>query len=364
MAQIIKWFIALVFTLFALATFMGHNYAQTIVIIAIVIILFYWPDFINKQLGRLFSVILRIIVIITIFSLNITVLSSGTKNTIYSSAVNKQKLIETYNNKLKDWPADTKDIYINTEYGNVHILTCGSPENPPLVLLHAASMGAHSWAENLSPLIEKYCIYAIDNIGEGNKSTLNDATFFPASGKDLADLYSLLFDSLKIQCATVFGASNGGFIAQVLAFYHPEKVESLLLFGPMGLTQLSKGSIFMMSVGSMYPFKFIRKAVTHWAIGHDNYCNQKYGDWFDIIIQGTIPSIAQPVPMTKFQKEKIKIPVVLFLGSNDPIVGNAELAKKAAMDYPDVRVEILESGHLIAVEKRNYINDKLYEILK
>lgn len=128
-------------------------------------------------------------------------------------------------------------------------------------MLHAASMGAHSWAENLEPLLDNYCIYSFDNIGEGNKSRLKEALNYPESGKEIADLYADLLDSLKIESAPVFGASNGGYIAQVLAYYHPEKVEKLLLFGPMGLTKLTDGSIFMLSVASMYPFQFIRNAV-------------------------------------------------------------------------------------------------------
>lgn len=361
--QTVKYILATLIALLALATFMGQNYVQTVCLVLTGIILVYWPLIIDKRIGENLSITVRIVSCVLFFVLAFTVFSPGPKTTIYTSFENRQKLMEVYNNKMTSWPEETSDIYIDTYYGVVHVLSCGSPDNPPLVLLHAASMGAHSWAENIDALIDKYHIYAIDNLGEGNKSALKYAAKFPKTGKEIADLYASVFDSLNIKQAPVFGASNGGYIAQLLACYYPEKVKSLALFGPMGLTPLSNKSIFMMSVVSMYPFRFVRNAVTRWAIGEDAYCNQKYGDWFDCIIKGTIPSIAHPVPLTRAQKEAIDIPVLLFLGTKDPIVGDAEIAKLKAQDYPNIQIEILESGHLIAVEQRDYINKKIREFL-
>ncbi len=361
--QIIKWIFATCIVLFSLATLMAKSYAQTSTLILLVIFLIYWPIYFKNRFGKHVSMISRIVIIAVLFSLNFTVFSPEPKTTIYTSEQNKQKLIELYNTKQAYWPEGTKDIYLQTKYGEVHVLSCGSPENPPLVMLHAASMGAHSWAENLEPLINDFCIYAFDNIGEGNKSQLSDALVFPQTGEEIADLYAGLLDSLQIKRSPVLGASNGGYIAQVLAYYYPEKVESLSLFGPMGLTQLSNGSIFMMSIGSMYPFRFVRKAVTHWAIGNDEYCNQKYGDWFDCIIKGTIPSLAKPVPMTTEQKKTMTMPVLLFLGTEDPIVGDAETARNKALDYPNIQIEVLESGHLVAVEHWEFINNKIVSFL-
>jgi hypothetical protein len=71
----------------------------------------------------------------------------------------------------------------------------------------------------------------------------------------------------------------------------------MALFGPMGLTQLTRGSVAMMGLATMYPVQFLRDAV---AMG---------------------------------------------------------------MDYPDIRIEILDSGHLIAVEKKDPVNLRLSAFL-
>jgi pimeloyl-ACP methyl ester carboxylesterase len=67
--------------------------------------------------------------------------------------------------------------------------------------------------------------------------------------------------------------------------------------------------------------------------------------------------------MTSEQKEEMKLPVLLFLGTNDPIVGDAYKARDAGKVYPNIRIEILESGHLVAVEKFQRVNEVVAEFL-
>jgi pimeloyl-ACP methyl ester carboxylesterase len=285
-----------------------------------------------------------------------TVFKSDPKTSIYKSEEEKHELIAIYGELMEDWPAETGSHYLFTQYGKVHYLECGNPENPPLVMLHAASMGAHSWAENLEPLLDHYHIFAIDNIGEGNRSELSDALLFPSTPEELARFYNNLLTQLSIDSAVVFGASNGGFIAQVFAYYYPEKVSRMALFAPMGLTPLSRRSVAMMGLSTMYPFQFLRDAVAKWALGTDPVCHKKYGEWFNQIMKGSIPSIAHPVPMSNVQKETMDIPILLFLGTEDRIVGDVNVAKAMGEKYPTIQIEVLESGHLIAVEHANKVN--------
>lgn len=361
--QILKWIIIAGILLFSLALFLNKSYLQTLVFLLIAATLAWWPKIIATKWNKKVAIISRFSFFILLVLVKVIFLKGEPKTTIYTSPENQEKLMSIYDEMVSDWPENTEDIFMDTEYGKVHVLACGTKENPPLLLFHAASMGAHSWAENLEPLINRYRIYSVDNIGEGNKSQLSNALRYPNSPKEIADFYAVIAEHLGIESSPVFGASNGGFIAQVYAFYYPEKVESMTLFGPMGLTQLSGKSIFMLAVASLFPLQSVRDYVAKWAIGNDEYVRQKYGDWFNQIMISTIPSVCQPVPMTKEQKQQMKMPVLLFLGTHDPIVGNAEMARQTALDYPNIHIEILKSGHLISVEKREVVNTKLDEFL-
>ncbi|WP_340115041.1 alpha/beta fold hydrolase [Maribellus mangrovi] len=360
---ILKWIFIIVLLLFAIATLLGKSYLQTLLLLLIVFAFFWWPAAIAKKWNKTKALVIRIAFIIILLLINFIAFKPDPKTSIYTSESGKGELYRIYDELQTKWPDDTEDIYINIEYGKVHVLACGEKTNPPIVLLHAASMGAHSWAENLPPLLPHFRIYSIDNVGEGNKSELADATRYPENEKEIADLYVHILDELGVESAAVLGASNGGFIAQCLTYFYPQKVEKLALFGPMGITQLSGASYFMLSLATMYPFGFIRDWVENWAFGADQNVHQKYGEWFSCILTSTIPSVAQPVPMTNVQKQNMDLPVLLFLGTNDPIVGNADRAKELAGDYPNIQIEILESGHLIAVEHANTINNVLADFL-
>ncbi len=362
--KVLRWIASILLILFALALFMGKSYIQCLIFILIAALLVFWPKSISKKLSQLQSTGMRIALILVLILLKVTVFKSEPKTTIYTSEESKAELLAAYNENMERWPEETVDLYIETEYGKVHVLECGNDKNPPLVMLHAASMGAHSWVENLPPIIDNYHIYSFDNLGEGNKSELEDALYFPSSAEEVAELYAGLFETLDIDSAVVFGASNGGFIAQNLAYYYPGKVSKMALFGPMGLTQLTTGSIAMMGLATVYPFQFIRDDVANWALGTAPVCHESYGRWFNAILTGTIPSMAQPVPMTTAQKNGMNLPVLLFLGSQDKIVGNAAVAEQMAQDYPNIQIEILESGHLIAVEKSEIVNQKVSAFLK
>lgn len=361
--QTIKWILITGIVLFSLVTLLNKSYTQTFLFWLIVAALAWWPKIISAKWNKKTAIISRIGFISVLILIKIIFLKGEPKTTIFTSEENKQELMNIYDENCADWPANTEDIFLETKYGKVHVLACGSKENPPIMLFHAASMGAHSWAENLEPLLPHYRIYAVDNIGEANKSELSNALIFPNSPKEIADFNADIANQLEIEKSPVLGSSNGGYIAQVYTYYYPEKVEKLALFGPMGITPLTPKSIFMLGFASMYPIQPVRDFVTKWAIGEDEYVNQKYGQWFNQMMKATIPSVAQPVPMTTEQKQKMDVPVLLFLGTKDAIVGDAERAKKLAQDYPNTEIEIVESGHLIAVGKADIVNEKLIEFL-
>lgn len=360
--RVVKWIIILVVFLFSVATLMAQAYFQTATLLVIVVALIWWPYRLTESLGFRASFMIRSAVVILLAVLNIFVFKPDPKNSVYLSEMHKDRLYDIYDEKVKEWPVDVEDIWIDTEYGKVHVLASGDTLKKPILLLHAALMGAHSWAENLEAL-KDYRIYAIDNIGEGNKSELNDVSVFPQNGKDLADLYKDIADSLGVVCSPVIAASNGGFIALNYSYYFPEKVDKLVLLGSLGFTDLSSTSMMIFDLAKMYPFPFVRDYVSKWAIGNNEYVNAKYGNWVNYTLESTNPSVSIPEPLTSKQKENFETEVLLFLGNNDALVGDVDIAKEIAQQYPNIKVEVLESGHLIGIEKRDEVNIEIKKFL-
>ncbi len=53
-------------------------------------------------------------------------------------------MYESYDRPAARWPVSREDLDVETEYGSVHVLTAGSNDGKPVMLLHAASMDAPS----------------------------------------------------------------------------------------------------------------------------------------------------------------------------------------------------------------------------
>jgi pimeloyl-ACP methyl ester carboxylesterase len=283
--------------------------------------------------------------------------------TIYRSAQFQTKLMAIYDSKLDEWPVPYESVYVDTSFGKVHVIISGPQDAPAALLLHASAMSAWSWVFNINSLSRFYRTYAIDHIGEAGKSELNDLKIYPQEPQELSDLYLEISKNLGVESSVVIGASNGGFLSINYTIYNPERVKKLVLLGPMGVSppRLSMG--IRMGIVSLLPLNTLLVRTSHWAIGVDLGVQEKCGEWFITMMQGVIPKVAFPKFITPKQKQSIKVPVLLFLGTKDNVVGGHEKAIENAQYLPDVQIEVLESGHLIGVEHAETINNKIAEFL-
>ena len=267
-----------------------------------------------------------------------------------------------YENRIAQWPVPYESRYINTKYGKVFVIISGPADAPPIFLLHASAMGSWSWLYNIEGLNKYYRTYAIDTIGDAGRSTLADIEKFPNDGKSLAELYTAIMDTLGVQKASFMGASQGGFISTNIALYAPDRVDKIILCGPMGYTGTNL-SVLRILFTTMFPIKLFQKNATHWAFGDDPAVNEAVGEWFSLILEGVISRQARPQPFSQEQLQSLNMPVLLLLGKRDGLVGIPENAKQHVQIIPDVQVEILDTGHLISAEKPDEFNRLVIDFL-
>ena len=116
--------------------------------------------------------------------------------------------------------------------------TFGDPSGAPLLLIAGLGMQMVGWDEEFCELLagRGFHVIRFDNRDAG-LSTWPDATY---TLEDMARDAVGLLDALGVQHAHVVGASMGGFIAQVVALEHPERVLTLtsMISGPNGEDQV------------------------------------------------------------------------------------------------------------------------------
>jgi pimeloyl-ACP methyl ester carboxylesterase len=228
-------------------------------------------------------------------------------------------------------------------------------------------MAATSWAPNAAALAEAgFRCHAPDHIGEAGKSQLNELDSFPRSPVEIGSLYVEVADALGLASFPVVGASNGGHAAMRLALVAPERVSRLALLGPMGITSLGVSAIIRMMLASLVPTDAVARRTSRWALGDAPSITDGYGEWFATVLRSVAspPRVGRPVALTPDEMAAIRRPVLLLLGDDDNLVGNADRAADRAGSLPELRVETLSSGHLIGVERAEESNRLLAAFLK
>ncbi|MBN2253872.1 MAG: alpha/beta hydrolase, partial [Kosmotogaceae bacterium] len=99
-------------------------------------------------------------------------------------------------------------------------------EGKPILMIHGFP-GSHVEFQELAELLSaNRRIYIIDLPGFGLSTASNKGDY---SVKGYADLTADLMDLLNIEKADIIGHSLGGEIALNIAYYYPERIESLVL---------------------------------------------------------------------------------------------------------------------------------------
>jgi len=173
---------------------------------------------------------------------------------------------------------------------------------------------------------------------------------------DIAHIYLELMDRLGLARADVVGFSIGGWIAAELTTKTPERLNRLVLIGPVGVKtgkpdKLDIPDVFAMPLEELDKLRF-----------HDP---AKYAGSFAALSDEELYIVArnretlalltwEPYmhnPKLKHRLHRVNAPALLLRGASDRIVSAEYLERYAAL-IPNARIEtIAEAGHLPQVEQ-------------
>lgn len=276
---------------------------------------------------------------------------------VFKTAEVEAAMMAIYDEKLADWPVPYETHMVETSYGQVHVIISGDAANPPMLLFHASAMSAWSWRDNIAVLSQDYRTYAIDTLGEANRSVLTDTSTYPTSAEDITALYAEVADALNVERAVLVGASYGGFIATNYAIHYPERTEAMALLGPMGLTPATAETAMRIMLVQCFPLPPIQQGTARWALGDDPAVLAASEEWFRYVVSGTLPRVAPPRAFTPAELEEMTVPVLLIIGSRDSLTGDPAAVRELAEHVPDIDIQVLDSGHLIGIEHADTVNE-------
>jgi len=284
------------------------------------------------------------------------------ENSIFRSEEAEERLMEIYDELLAWWPVPYEELDLATSYGTVHVIVSGPENATPVLLLHASGMSATSWAWNVEALAG-YRTYAIDHIGEVNKSRLADVDRFPKTPEEISGLYAEIADLLGVERSILVAGSNGGYVAMTYAIRYPERVSAIILTGPMGLTPPKMQMGLRLLAAQFIHLRRVEQGTLDWVLGTSASVREPFGEWFSLMMRGSFPHVVPPKGIPAEQLATIEVPALLFLGTSDNLVGSAAQASQAASVMPAVDIKIVESSHLVNVEAADEVNRGIAEFL-
>ena len=290
---------------------------------------------------------------------------------IFFSPDLERKVFAAYDAVLKRWPVPYSDVFIPTRFGDTHVVVSGPEQAVPVVLLNPGGSSVCIWSRNIESLSRNYRTYAVDVIGEMNRSI---PTRPIRNNKEFTEWIDDLFRGLKIESAHVIGNSNGGFFALNTAILLPEKVKKVVLISPAA-TFIEMWAFWwhlMIPAHMIAPIihseKMVHKAYD-W-LWQDFPMDEYYDRLKSISVIAGYPryrpsrNSIRPHVFSNNELRNIKNPILLLIGDHDVIYEPDRAIRRATTLIPSLKAEIIpKANHCAQYTAPDVVNEKVLEFL-
>lgn len=230
--------------------------------------------------------------------------------------------------KKTDNNSNPEPAVMYAEINNAKIAYKIYGEGEPLIMCIGYATNMDLWStEAINIFQEKYQVIVFDYRGMGY-STNSDSSF---TISNLGDDVNSLLDKLDIKKANVLGWSMGGYVAQMFAVNHPEKVEKLVLYatdyGDTLTVNPSQAIIDILSnpsatplerLGTLFPDDWMALNPEPWKVLPD--ATEPYNDETIGLQYEAVQGWLSPGGGSANDLHKLNMPVLLICGDQDKVV--------------------------------------------
>ncbi|MDD1504272.1 alpha/beta hydrolase [Lysinibacillus sp. CNPSo 3705] len=272
---------------------------------------------------------------------------------------------QAYSNNLKRWNVSYEILNIPTTYGSTHIIASGETKLPPVIMLHGAGMGSTIWYANIESLSKIRRVYAVDAIGDMNKSEPLRSISDP---EDMGKWMAEILDHLGIEKTDFIGHSAGGYITLNIATSIQIRINKMVLLAPAASFVPFYKQFFLRLafINAIRRKGFIQRFFCNWFIAKGNTIDNEV---FDQFIYGIMhykwkvkPVIPKVIPKEKL--ETIQIPTLLLMGEKEVIYNPRRALTQAKASIPHIKTMMLpNTSHCLFIEDAKKVNESIINFL-
>jgi pimeloyl-ACP methyl ester carboxylesterase len=268
--------------------------------------------------------------------------------------------------RVAEWMREQKTVEMSHGRGTYVELGSGDP----VLMLHGVgfAQGAHEWFLTAPALAERFRVIMPDFVGWGAGSRLQEQYSFAR----LVDFVREFQDRLGLASSSVVGHSMGGWVASLLAYESPERVDRLVLVGSGGLasrplkTMTSFTPPTLEEVEASIAARCGRPAdeIREWAeYGWGNVQNDEaVASYQRLLTHMTNPetrmlyNLRRRLPLTPAE--------TLVLWGTEDAVNDIELGRETAELMPRAELATLPCGHFPHTERPEEFTQKVRAFLE
>lgn len=272
---------------------------------------------------------------------------------------------KAYEKALDLWNVKVERKFIETKFGDAHVIVCGPKNGEPLVLLHGMNASSTMWYPNIQALSKKYRVYAIDFFLEpGRSENIGEVE----NTQQIVDWYVQIFDELKLNNFSIIGASRGGWLGLNIALREKNRVKKIALLSPaQTFSWISPGKDLLSNLVYMVDPKRenLRKVLETLSSNVDKIDQTFIDQYYIGSEEAKIHKVmAEMTPFDDAELKLIDIPVLLLIGDQDFINKDKNLSKADSL-FPNVKSSIVtDAGHFLSIDQAKTVNEQLLDFLK
>jgi pimeloyl-ACP methyl ester carboxylesterase len=279
---------------------------------------------------------------------------------IFLTAESKKRYNDAYSQALLLWPIPFKEEYITSRFGDTHLIVSGPKDAAPLILFHPAGCGSVIWYRNIKALSSNFRVYAIDTMGEVNRSIIRQPL---QSVQDLLSWIEELFIGLQLDKADLVGNSFGGYICALAAAYMPERVKSIVLISPAATFGQMWPWILHFFPAYMIGTRRIRKWAYDW-IWQGYPVDSCIAEMRMIASISGMPKHKGPKVLHDDELRRIRASTLLLIGDHEVIYDSVKIISKAKRVIANLKTEIVpNANHNAEYTASEFVNSKIVSFL-
>jgi pimeloyl-ACP methyl ester carboxylesterase len=273
----------------------------------------------------------------------------------------REKFMAAYERVFALWPQPRAEFDIETATATTRVHAYRpNPDGAPVVLLTGAGGNAAAWFPHVAALAAVGPVYGIDMPGDANPSLPRALMTPPAS---CAAWLDELLGKLSDRPAHLVGFSYGGWVAMNQALRAPDRVASITLLDPAGLTKLDARFWWWLTISglaTLAPMP-IRRHLARW-LDNPAMMEPELMTLMWAAIRGYRMEPKFPRILTDDELRAITVPVLLITGARSALVTPKEARARGSL-MPHAEIAIVPGSHG-GFNRIDELNDRIAAFIK